>query len=114
MKSLTAKVPDETLHVADEFLEILNRLGGRGADCSSSLPCMSVNISQLLVGFCLVNAFQTTNSQLLFYLLMGYYEPIAWFQGQATDVDLMQKDVKNVKVELVILKISAKLSACLL
>ncbi|KAM3308989.1 hypothetical protein P3S67_010733 [Capsicum chacoense] len=49
MKSLTAKVPNEILHVADEFLVILNRLGGRGADCSSSLPCISVNISQLLL-----------------------------------------------------------------
>ncbi|KAM3247496.1 hypothetical protein P3L10_009263 [Capsicum annuum] len=37
MKSLTTEVPDETLHVADEFLEILNGLGGRGADYETSV-----------------------------------------------------------------------------
>lgn len=41
-------------------------------------------------------------------------QPIAQFQGQATDVELMRKEVKNVKAELVILKISVKLTACLL
>lgn len=36
-------------------------------------------------------------------------QPIARFQGQATDVELMRKEVKNVKAELVIFKISVKL-----
>lgn len=38
-------------------------------------------------------------------LFLNHLQPIARFQGQATDIDLARKEVKNVKAELVCLMI---------
>lgn len=42
----------------------------------------------------------------LYFFLSCNLQPIARFQGQATDIDLARKEVKNVKAELVRLVIN--------